>query len=152
MARGGRTPKPTALRIVHGDRKDRINLREPLPESGPMVPPDGITEEVREIWEYTVRHLAVMGLALPSDRDCLRGYCEAVVSHAKACKILAHSSILIKGIHGNMVRNPALQIQRDAARNMLRFAQEFGLTPAARSRIETADPDTGERSPFAGLG
>jgi P27 family predicted phage terminase small subunit len=152
MARSGRTPKPTALRILHGDRKDRINYREPVPAVGPMEPPDGMSDEVRAVWDFTVHHLTVMGLAMPSDRECLRAYCEAVVGHAKASAVVARSAILVKGLHGTLVRNPALQIQRDMAKTLLRFAQEFGLTPAARTRIETADQDTGERSPFAGAG
>jgi P27 family predicted phage terminase small subunit len=81
----------------------------------------------------------------------LRAYCEAVVAHAKACEILAKSAVLIKGIHGNLVRNPALQIQRDASRTMLRFAQEFGLTPSARTQIEVG-AERGDASPFSGTG
>lgn len=148
---GGRSSKPTALRLLHGDRKDRFPVNEPIPAGGPMVPPEGITPEVREVWDFTVEHLAIMGTAAPSDRDALRAYCEAVVAHAKACAILARTSILIKGMHGGMVRNPAHQIQRDAAHTMLRFAQEFGLTPSARTRID-AGGESEETSPFSGAG
>jgi P27 family predicted phage terminase small subunit len=51
-----------------------------------------------------------------------------------------------------MVRNPALQIQRDSALTMLRCAQEFGLTPSARTRIAADRRDNGQDSPFAGTG
>lgn len=152
MGRRGPAPKPTKLRLLHGDRKDRINHNEPQPEQGPMVPPEGMTREVRAVWDFTARHLETMGLAMPSDRECLRAYCEAVVDHARAAEIVAKSALLIKGIQGGMVRNPAYQIKRDAARTMLRFAQEFGLTPSARSRIELAERDNGADSPFAGSG
>ncbi|MGH3834697.1 MAG: P27 family phage terminase small subunit [Pseudonocardiaceae bacterium] len=57
-------------------------------------------------------------------------------------------------LHGNLVRNPALQIQRDAAQTIRAFAQEFGLTPSARSSVRavkaggaSSDEDA---NPFAG--
>jgi P27 family predicted phage terminase small subunit len=120
---------------LHGDRKDRINDDEPIPMEGPPVIPPATSTEVTAIWDYTVAHLAVMGLATPADRDVLRAYCEAVVVHQKASAILAGSPVLIKGLHGGLVKNPAVQVQRDAAIVMRALAQEFGLTPSARSQI-----------------
>jgi P27 family predicted phage terminase small subunit len=66
---------------------------------------------------------------------------------------LAQSSILIKGVMGGLVRNPALAIQRDAAFTVRTFAQEFGLTPSARSRVagSTAEQDESD-NPFASNG
>ncbi|WP_460406566.1 phage terminase small subunit P27 family [Actinophytocola sediminis] len=151
MGRRGPAKKPRALRLLHGDRADRINDYEPVPSAEPLLPPEGITAEVRAVWDFTVLHLEIMGTAAASDRDALHAYCEAVVAHAKASEILAKSAVLIKGIHGALVRNPALQIQRDSARSMLRFAQEFGLTPSARTGIEVG-AERGETSPFSGIG
>jgi P27 family predicted phage terminase small subunit len=53
--------------------------------------------------------------------------------------VLARSQILVKGLHGNLVRNPALQIQRDTAQTIRSFAQEFGLSPSARTAIRSRD-------------
>jgi P27 family predicted phage terminase small subunit len=79
-----------------------------------------------------------MGTATKADRDALACYCEAVVTHRKASKVLAKSDILILGaIKGTAVRNPAVQIQRDSAALVRAFAQEFGFTPSARSEIRT---------------
>lgn len=147
----GPAPKPTQLRLIDGDRKDRINAHEPHPTPGRLHPPDGMSDEVRVVWHDVVRELRSMGIEYPSDRDALACYCEAVITHRKACQLLAVSPILLKGIHGNMVRNPVLQVQRDAAQTIRAFAQEFGLTPSARSRIEAnkEDDDDGD-NPFAG--
>jgi phage terminase small subunit len=38
---------------------------------------------------------------------------------------------------GNTIQNPLIGIARSAMRDYLKFAAEFGLTPAARSRIST---------------
>lgn len=97
-----------------------------------LQPPGDLADDVAEVWRSTVHELDELGLAYSSDTDTLRCYCEAVIGHRKASALLARSPILIKGLHGNMVRNPALQIQRDYAMTIRAFAHEFGLTPSAR--------------------
>lgn len=149
MGQRGPAPKPTALRLIDGDREDRINRHEPVPRSGAMVCPDEVSPAVREVWDYTVAELEHMGIDAPADRDSLVCYCEAVVAHRQASRVLAGSSVLVKGLHGTWVRNPALQIQRDAAQTIRGFAQEFGLTPSARSRIENRGEDADNDNPFA---
>lgn len=145
---------PTNLRLLTGDRhQDRYNADEPKPrQAGPELPDDA-SAEVTVVWRRVVIELAAMGIAYSSDADSLRCFCEAVVSHRRASALLAKSPVLVKGLHGGMVRNPALQVQRDAAMTIRAFAQEFGLTPSARSTIhaqETQAPEDG--NPFSGTG
>jgi P27 family predicted phage terminase small subunit len=139
MGKRGPAPKPTNLRILHGDRKDRINTDEPVPVEGLPEAPEGTAADVKGIWDYTVAQLAAMRLATPADRDVLLAYCEAVIIHRKASEILAKSPVLIKGLHGGLVKNPAVQIQRDSAIVLRGLAQEFGLTPSARSVIKSGE-------------
>ena len=153
MGRRGPAGKPTVLRLLDGDRADRINTNEPVPIAELPVCPDDASPEVREIWDYTVEHLDAMGIAKAADRDALFCYCQAVVVHHKASLLLSQSPVLIKGTMGGLVRNPALSIQRDAAYTVRQFAQEFGLTPSARSRVTAeTDDDAGDGNPFAGIG
>ena len=50
-----------------------------------------------------------------------------------------------------LVVNKAVLVQRHAALQVLRFAQEFGLTPAARVSVEGYPRATrGRYNPFAG--
>lgn len=135
MGKRGPRPKPTNLRLLHGDRKDRINDDEPIPEQGPPECPDDVSAEVREIWDHALTQLIVMGVATKADRDALRCYCEAVVTHRKASALLANSPLLIKGHRNVLTRNPLLVVQRDAAAVIRAFAHEFGFTPSARSEI-----------------
>ncbi|MEV2277858.1 phage terminase small subunit P27 family [Nocardiopsis sp. NPDC049922] len=139
MGKRGPRPTPTNVRLLRGDRRDRVNTDEPMPADGLPECPDDASPEVREVWDYTVDQLAAMGTATPADRDALRAYCEAVVTHRKACALLAKSGILIRSAKGGaLVRNPVVQVQRDAAATLRGFAQEFGLTPSARSEIRMA--------------
>lgn len=153
MGRRGPAPKPTQLRLLHGDRPARVNDREPVARDVLPEPPASVAGDVREVWEYTVRELAAMRVVSSADRDALLCYCEAVVAHRKASAVLAKSPVLVKGALGGLVRNPALAIQRDAAHTIRAFAQEFGLTPSARSRIVMEGRAGGEQSnPFAAVG
>lgn len=142
MGKRGPRQKPTSLRVLHGDRKDRINVNEPPARIGRPVPPYEMTDDVAEVWEYTVDQLAAMRTASPADRDALAVYCEAVALHRRASKLLAETNILVRTQRGRgagsgpaFMRNPLLQVQRDAAATIRGYAQEFGLTPSARSEI-----------------
>lgn len=47
------------------------------------------------------------------------------------------SELVVWTGNGNLIQNPLVGISRRAAADMLRFAAEFGMTPSARSRIDT---------------
>lgn len=141
---------PTRLRLLHGAPTSKTNQREPVPRDGTMIPPDELSDDVRAIWDFTVAELEHMKIAAPSDRDALVAYCEAVDKHRKASALLARSPILIQGLHGVLVRNPALQVQRDNAHLIRQLSQEFGLTPSARARIDSERiAASDEDNPFA---
>lgn len=153
----GRLPQPRALKILKGSEPRRINDDEPVPLVESSEPPPEMRPEVTEIWTFTLRHLTAMGTAAACDRDSLAAYCEAVAAHRRASSLLAQSDILIRGAKGGLIRNPLLVIQRDAAYTIRMFAQEFGLTPSARTRIEVQhrgviDAHATEDNPFSGVG
>lgn len=149
MGRRGPAPTPTALRLINGER-EATRRNEPVPRSGELACPDGVSDEVRDVWQYTVAELEHMTIDAPTDRDALLCYCEAVVVHRKASAALQHEPLMIPGRNDTLVRNPLVSMQRDAANTVRAFAQEFGLTPSARSRIDSsrrqADDD---ENPFA---
>jgi P27 family predicted phage terminase small subunit len=154
MGKRGPATMPTQLRLLKGDHhKSRFNPNEPVARDTLPTPPEDMAVDVREIWDYTLDELVAMKTAAAADRDSLICYCEAVVAHRKASKILAKSPVLVKGALGTLVRNPALQVQRDAAHAIRAFAQEFGLTPSARTRIQVDKQGNGEQAnPFAAVG
>ena len=58
--------------------------------------------------------------------------------------------LLIKREGGGVVQNPLAYMARKAAADMVRYAAEFGFTPAARSRI-AAGVDNQQERKFDGL-
>lgn len=146
----GRQPQPTALRMLNGEhRPSHLNMNEPVAVSDATPPPDDLPDAVKAVWIQTLKALTEMHIAKGADVDSLRCYCEAVVTHQKASAVLAHTEILVQGLNGGLMKNPALQVQRDAAHTVRAFAQEFGLTPSARARIEVK-ADAPALNPFAG--
>lgn len=153
MGKRGPVKRPTHLAVLHGERKDRVNADEPVAPTGLPDPPDEMADDVRDVWDYTLTQLSTMKLATPADRDLLRAYCEAVVTHRKASALIAASNVLIRAQsrtpgQASYVKNPAVQIQRDAAMVMRALAREFGLTPSARSDIHmNAGGNSGDGDP-----
>lgn len=135
MGARGPAPKPTKLRLLHGDRPARTNQDEPAAPTGPLVCPPGVSAEARAVWDYALANLIVMDVATPADRDALLCYCEAVVMHRRASAEMDTAPLMIEGITGAQIRNPVFSMQRDAATAIRAFAREFGFTPSARSDI-----------------
>lgn len=135
-------PKPTALRVLHGEtRPSRINKHEPKPAPGTPECPEGVSDAVREIWDYTVEQCATMGTISPADRDAMLAYCEAVVNHRLASADIAKRGIIVRGARNHdKVKNPALTVQRDAANIIRTLGAHFGLTPSARVGLTVEPP------------
>lgn len=142
--RGGRPAKPKALRLLHGDRPDRILDDEPMPDPAmPDRPP--LSAKAAEVWERTAPMLVEMGVLTAADGVALACYCEAVVTLERASQLVAATDVLIRSKHDQPIRNPALIAQRDAMRTVLAFAREFGLTPAARHGVSVPTARRDER-------
>ena len=144
---GKRGPKgaPTSLRILNGDREDRINRDEPLPGQGDVFPPEWIVELDEQtagehetalgVWNRLAPDLTRKGVLTPWDVDQLAVFCDAVVRHREATRQVQSHGILIEGQKGNEVRNPAIQVARDYADLMVKVGSRFGLTPGDRADL-----------------
>lgn len=136
MGRRGPAPKPTRLKVLHGEtRPSRLPTAEPRPRVASPVPPRWLSAEAREVWDRTTAELEAMGLARAADTDSLVVYCTAVVNHARAQQLLDRAGPLIKGVEGGVVRNPAVAVVNATAATVNRYAREFGLTPSARVNL-----------------
>jgi len=140
VARNGRPPTPTALKILRGEtRPSRINRQEPIPV-GELVPvPDDLNDEAKVVWRRVVHAFGHTGVIRSADSDVMRLYCEAVARYERASRLLDQSGPIIRGRQGDMVKNPLHQIVRDNATLVRSLAGELGLTPAARVGLKDAN-------------
>lgn len=132
MGRRGPAPKPTSLRVLHGDRADRINRAEPRPRDIAPDRPEWLSELAAEEWDRVVPDLIVMGTVKTADATGLAAYCEAVARLRAALDAVAEHGMIVTDARGASRRNPAVTMARDASNEIRLWAREFGLTPSAR--------------------
>lgn len=150
----GNPKKPTHLKAVQGTlRKDRANPSEPKPSGALPVPPDHLSEQEAEKFLVLTGYLKSMGVAAVEDTDALASLASVLVE-IEEDQVLLHSlgsPYYIPNEENGMIRaHPAvnrIQVGRQRAQALL---GEFGLTPAARSKVSAGKPS--EQNPFAALG
>lgn len=138
--RAGRPPRPHHLKVIDGNPGKR-SLAAPAqpPPSKPRCP-TWLTTYAKTEWRRVVPALDALGLLTGVDRSTLAAYCEAVATFKEATEAVTEYGILVKGRRkGEAVKNPALQIQRDAARSIATYSAMFGLSPSDRVRL-VGDP------------
>jgi P27 family predicted phage terminase small subunit len=152
--KSGRKPKPTNILKLQGTwRRDRhkakkINLPVSLPE-----PPKILQGTSLDEWHRITKLLAITGSVTELDMSALVGYCVEYAKFTNANEKLAKTdSMLVRSTKGTVMANPLLKISDHALANMLRIAQDFGFSPAARRslRIEPKAEELNEKSRFFG--
>ena len=142
MAKTGPPPKPTALRKLQGNPSKRpFPQNEPQPRSGIPPCPRHIQGEARKEWSRTSKELASCGLLTSVDRAALAAYCQAWARWVQAEGVLREAGLLIKTPNGMLVQSPMLAIANRAMDQMKAFLVEFGMTPAARTRVQVQPPE-----------
>lgn len=141
MGQRGPVGKPTALRVLHGERKDRINRQEPQPRNLPITKPEWLSESAAEAWDLLVPDLEVMGTAKVSDWVALAALCETY-SRWRRVNLLSSKSPPIwkrgEDDEGNpiYVKNPLYAQIRDLTGELRTMLREFGLTPSSRAGLK----------------
>ncbi|KKL45226.1 hypothetical protein LCGC14_2357790, partial [marine sediment metagenome] len=88
------------------------------------------------------------------DRGTFAAYCQTWARWHAAEAIIAKKGMTFETPNGYAQQRPEVAISQRAAALMTRLAQEFGLTPSSRTRIEApnADPDEDDFDEFLNRG
>lgn len=143
MGRRGPAPKPTALRVLDGEKRYRINTAEPRPTNEPPDMPLWLCDEAAAEWRRVAPELVRMGTAKMVDSTCLAAYCESVALLERLSRLVEATGPLIIGRDGAARKNPAVAMRRDASVEVRLWAREFGFTPAARQPLRVDHVFTG---------
>lgn len=140
MAKTGRPKIPTALRLLNGNRSRRpINDDEPKPEAvkAAIRCPSVLKKTARQEWRRVTKELSDMGILTVADRSPLMSYCQYYAKFEEAWqKMQAADFEMVHATEsGYQVTTPWWAIANRAEDKMRAFWQEFGLTPASRTRI-----------------
>ncbi len=134
--RNGRPPTPTALKILRGNPGKRpLNHEEPQPEPLLPDPPSDLKGEALVEWNTRGPILERLGLMTETDAPAFEGYCRAWGQYKEAESKLAATGMIVSAPSGYPIQNPYLAVANKALAKCMSFWQEYGMTPASRSRV-----------------
>src|SRR6516162_4231399 len=143
----GRKPTPTYLRVLQGNpQKRQLNENEPQPDISAAVPepPEHLYGYAADEWRFMAPQLHPMRLLTQFDLKVFEAYCVSYCRWREAEDVLARirtgnpntlGLVLKAPKDGELIENPVVRISRRERFEMLRYASEFGFSPASRTRI-----------------
>ena len=154
MGRRGPPPKPTRIRLLQGNPGKRpINKREPKPPLNSPRCPAWLSPEAKRAWARMVPKLQRMKILSFVDGEALASFCQTHARWKAAEQFLnQHGDVYpLRDENGRvrcMQQFPQVAIARHLLVQLKNFYQEFGMTPASRTRIEVEDEDFSECEAF----
>ena len=156
MGKRGPRPQPTALKVARGNPgKRKINRREPKPSRDIGDIPEWLDPGGRECWAEVVPQLDALGVLTRIDRQALIAYCDTWSRYKAAVDFIRkHGEVIpVLGEDGKlkyMHQVPQVAIAAKLQAIILRYQQEFGLTPSSRGGIVAAPhPSSDDIEDFA---
>ena len=136
--RSGRKPKPTKTLKLQGNYRPDRHLRiEPEPEFAIPDPPKCLRGLALEEWNRVVKLLAEVKMIAELDMTALAAYCMEWAKYVNTNnKLRVMRSVLTESTKGTKMAHPLLRVSDRALANMLRICEQFGMSPAARSRLD----------------
>ena len=137
----GRPRTPTAMKLLAGTaRPGRENPKEPgLPVRAVSYPaPPWLVTDAQEEWTRLESDLRVSGILTEGDLAAFAHYCRAFASAMKADGYAARTRSKKQWLYWDGVARKAW----DA---MSKAAQQLGLTPASRGKVDSANEETPDK-------
>jgi P27 family predicted phage terminase small subunit len=146
----GRRPKPDHLKLVQGNPGRRPLNRRP-PKTGRGIPPcpKHLGERARKAWSSIGPTLDKMGVLTIQDAVAMEALCDAYAEWWEARETVENEGATYRTDTemGYIIRaHPAVGIAADARRFVRMMLIEFGLTPAARSKVKGESEE--QKDPF----
>jgi P27 family predicted phage terminase small subunit len=126
-------------------RADRINRREPTAPAGRPEPPAYLDAEARAKWDDLVSTAEAMGTLTQAEGEAITLYAQAYSRKRKAEAHLETHGIAIETESGGLKANPALRVIESCEAIMFRILSEFGLMPAAKSKVHIQQPAASDK-------
>jgi P27 family predicted phage terminase small subunit len=104
--------------------------------------PEHLKGEASKEWNRVIGELQRLGLATSLDRAALAGYCQSWSRWVEAERALKRYGSIVKAPAGFPMLSPYLHVANIALKQMREFLIEFGMSPAARTRVETDEVPT----------
>ncbi|MBV8780746.1 MAG: phage terminase small subunit P27 family [Phycisphaerae bacterium] len=143
MGRRGPAPTPTAILKLRGSWRGNVNRREPKPATGAPPCPMWLSPAAKEVWDQMIDQMASLNMVTQVDEKALARYCDAFIRWKAAAAFLDKNGEVytLKDAAGKVkcvMPFPQMSTYKGMAVLLLKLEQEFGLTPASRSRIQVS--------------
>ena len=138
MAKAGRRPKPTAIRLLEGTQRGPVKREPSMPVGVPPMPERLKVDAVAvEKWQELAVILTKMGVLTTGDGEALATLCE-VHSAEQSCllQLRAGGAVMHTDL-GGVKPNPAGPMYRSLVAMKASLLSEFGLTPSSRTKLAT---------------
>ena len=140
-----RGKKPTPRKILElGGRVHR--KKEKIVDFGEMTSEDlnkkifkDLPSDVIKRAEKTLSLLSEQGVLNPCDAEPFARYMQHLKIVYDADEIIRREGIISYDKNGVPHKHPVLQIHRDNSLAALRYEEQFGLTPSARTRLRDSE-------------
>lgn len=146
--RGGRRPKPAALKVNGGRKLGREPEFDVLFEA--PEPPDTLGEHGAAEWRRIVPELVRERVLCGPDLPTVEAYCLAYQTVREcALQVKAEGLLVTDPVRKRQVPHPLIAVGRMAARELRAGAAELGLSPVTRSRLAQKLAVDDESDPLA---
>lgn len=113
-------------------------------------PPSYFNKWALSEWSVVWVFLSEYKLATMVDVSLVCAYCREMGLYHECCTELEKQGLVTSTPSGRKVTNPLVEVGNSALKNAERLANQFGFTPAARSRIQMKKVEK-ESDPFQDL-
>ena len=146
----GRRPTPTALKLVTGNPGKRaVNKKEPKPEAKAPACPSHLDAKGKATWKKLCALLGGMGVLTEADGLALERLVDCYSDILECRKLIERDGRTYTTLDQNsntlIKNNPAVNQLRAADSQFKSYLVEFGLTPAARTKVNVDLPDGDEK-------
>lgn len=135
----GRKPKPTAIKVLEGNRGKRaINKAEPKPSLSvsSAKPPVWLNKDARKEWARLASELDSQNLLTSWDVQSFAAYCNAVAMVMEAKRHLTTPEDYVQATpNGFEQASPWVGILEKWTRQMVSIGGLLGLNPSERGRL-----------------
>jgi len=138
----GPAPKPTALKVLEGNPGKRaLNKAEPKPR--PLMPrmPEWLVGLAADFWQRNGKMLHKLGVLTEADTESFAKLCQSYQSWREAINARELDLAAVQSGQKLMVDWHLAIAAQNAAKLYAADLQQFGMTPASRTRIRVAGTD-----------
>lgn len=146
----GRKKTPDHLKLVKGTaQKCRMNPEAPAANVGTAAAPAWLSERAAELFDQISATLLGMGIASPDDQHVLSLAASRIEEVEILTAVIEDAGRTYQTEAGLWKARPEVAMRNEAMRHAQSLLAEFGLTPAARSKVSAGKP--AEKNPFGAL-